>query len=96
MHTILTAALWDVPRRGGGLHVYYSASAASLTSYGASMQLPRHSLFWLVARGMLDAAGALFAVYLIVAVVLLVVGWIMRYRSAVKSRRVDPAGVRCA
>lgn len=54
--------------------MYYSAGLAALTSYGAAGHLPRQGILWIAARALLDGAGALFALYLVVSVGLFVVG----------------------
>lgn len=58
--------------------MYYSAAVASFTSYGAATQLPRHSAVWTVARLMLDCAGALFALYALAIITILLLGCKMR------------------
>jgi hypothetical protein len=61
--------------------VYYFASVGALTSFAAAFQLPRGDVLWLAARVLLDGAGALFLLYLLIALAALLVGWVMRLRS---------------
>ena len=45
--------------------MYYSAGVASLAAFGAAVALPHEGVLWLIARLMLDSAGALFGIYLL-------------------------------
>jgi hypothetical protein len=70
--------------------VYYSASLASLTAFSAAAGLPHSSIFWLVARVMLDSAGGLFGLYLAVMIGLLLIGGAMRFGRRVADRPPEP------
>jgi hypothetical protein len=52
-------------------------------AFGAAVALPHNGVLWVLARLMLDAAGALFGLYLLVALVLLTAGKVMRLRRPV-------------
>lgn len=69
--------------------MYYTTGPASLVSFAAAMPLPRTGVLWLAARGMLDTAGALFALYTVIAVGLLLVGSLAGRRrpASAKHRR---------
>jgi hypothetical protein len=47
------------------------------------MSLPGHGALWLAARLLLDGAGALFGVYLLITLSLLLAGHAMRMRGRV-------------
>jgi hypothetical protein len=66
--------------------VYYSAGLASLTAFAAADELPHTTIFWLVARLLLDTAGGLFALYLVAIIGLLLTGAAMRRFSALPER----------
>jgi hypothetical protein len=61
--------------------VYYSAGVASMTAYGTAVVLPHEGAMWLVARLMLDTAGGLFGLYLVIGLVLSLVAAIVRFRG---------------
>lgn len=63
--------------------MYFSAGVASLTGFGAAVALPHEGLLWLVARLMLDCAGALFGAYLLAALGLSLTGHVMRARNRI-------------
>lgn len=67
--------------------MYYSAAAASLMAFGATTLLPHDGVFWMVARFLLDVAGALFGLYLVIMFALSAAGYVMRFqkRSAVSN-----------
>jgi hypothetical protein len=67
--------------------VYYSAGVASLAAFGAAVAFPHEGVLWLAARLMLDGAGALFGMYLLVGVGLSVTGRIMRIRGSIANSR---------
>jgi hypothetical protein len=58
--------------------VYNSAGFAGLASFGAAQALPEGSLLWLVARLMLDGAGALFGLYMLTGFALTIAAHVMR------------------
>lgn len=58
--------------------MYYSAGVAGLTAFGAAQALPGEGPLWLVARLLLDGAGCLFGLYLLVGFGLTVAGHVMR------------------
>ena len=60
--------------------MYYPATLASLTAFGSAVALPHDGDLWLTARLMLDGAGALFGLYLLVSFGLLLAGLVMRVR----------------
>ena len=60
--------------------MYYPASFVSMGAFGAAVALPHNGVLWVLARLTLDAAGALFGLYLLVALVLLTAGKVMRLR----------------
>ncbi len=55
--------------------MHYSAGPASLTMFASAAQLRHAKIFWSGAAVLLDAAGGLFAVYLVVMVGLLLIGF---------------------
>jgi hypothetical protein len=71
--------------------VYYSAGLASLTAFAGAAGLPHTSVFWIVARILLDSAGGLFGLYLVVMVGLLLMGQAMRFRQRVADRMSGPS-----
>jgi hypothetical protein len=68
--------------------MYYPAGFVSMGAFGAKVALPHNGVLWVLARLMLDAAGALFGLYLLVAIVLLAAGKVMRLRRPVTSNTV--------
>ncbi len=69
-----------------GDFVHYSAGLGGLVAAGGAATLPDHGLLWMAARITLDATGALFGLYLVVFIVLLLWGW------AISARRRAAAG----
>ena len=65
--------------------MYYPAGFVSMGAFGAAVALPHNGVLWVLARLMLDAAGALFGLYLLVALLLLTAGKVMRLRRPVTS-----------
>jgi len=63
--------------------MYYSAGVAGLASFGAAVALPHEGVLWLTARLMLDCAGALFGMYLLVGIGLSLTGRLMRFRARI-------------
>ena len=61
--------------------MYYSAGVASLAAFGAAVTFPHEGVLWLAARLMLDSAGALFGLYLLVGIGLSLTGRVMRIRA---------------
>lgn len=64
-----------------GVLVYYSAGVAGLASFGAARALPDDGPLWLAARLLLDGAGGLFGLYLLVGLGLAVAGRFMIERA---------------
>jgi hypothetical protein len=65
--------------------VHYSAGLASLSAVGGAMSLPGHGGPWLAARLLLDGTGALFGLYLVITLGLLLAGhamWLHRRVAA--------------
>ena len=60
--------------------MYYPASFVSMGAFGAAVAWPHNGMLWGLARLMLDSAGALFGLYLLVALVLSTAGKVMRLR----------------
>src|ERR1700735_1853830 len=54
--------------------MYYPSTLASLTAFGSAVALPHNGDLWLTARMLLDGAGALFGLYLLISVGLLLAG----------------------
>ncbi len=54
--------------------MYHIVGAGSVTAFASSAALPDSGTFWLVGRLMLDGAGALFALYLVALMALLIAG----------------------
>jgi formate hydrogenlyase subunit 3/multisubunit Na+/H+ antiporter MnhD subunit len=79
------------PCNGLGERVYYSAGLASLTAFASAAGMPRTSVFWIAARILLDSAGGLFGLYLVVMVGLLLAGRAMRLRRRLTERLSRPA-----
>jgi hypothetical protein len=67
----------------GGIGVYYSAGLAGMSAFGATVALPHNGTLWLLARLLLDAAGACFGLYLMIAFGLSTAGQVMRFRRRV-------------
>ncbi len=63
--------------------MYYPATLASLTAFGSAAVLPHNGDLWVAARLLLDGAGGLFGLYLLICSGLLVVGQVMRVRRRV-------------
>lgn len=61
--------------------MHYSASAGVISSFSIAQHLPQQGLLWLLARRLLEGAGALFACYLLVAVALFLAGVVWRVRD---------------
>jgi hypothetical protein len=61
--------------------MYYSAGVASLAAFGAAVAFPHEGVLWLAARLMLDTAGGLFGLYLLVGIGLSITGRVMRIRA---------------
>lgn len=73
--------------------MHYSAGLAALSSFAAAAPLPRQGLLWHVSRFLLDSAGALFLLYLFLAVALAVYGARMRRQQrALPVEAADSAG----
>ena len=68
--------------------MYYPAGFVSMGAFGAAVALPHNGVLWVLARLMLDAAGALFGLYLLVALVHLTAGKVVRLRRLVTSNTV--------
>jgi hypothetical protein len=60
--------------------MYYPAVFISMGASAAAVALPHNGVPWVLVRLTLDAAGALFGLYLLVALVLLTAGKVMRLR----------------
>ena len=71
--------------------MYYPAGFVSMGAFGAAVALPHNGVLWVLARLTLHAAGALFGLYLLVALVLLTAGQVMRLRRPASS---DPVHAR--
>lgn len=67
--------------------MHYSAGLASLAAAGGAISLPGHGGLWLAARLLLDGSGALFGLYLLIILGLLLAGHAMRLRSRVAATR---------
>jgi hypothetical protein len=65
-----------MPQRGDT--VYYSARLAGLTAIGGANALPASGVLWLAARLLLDSAGALFGLYLLTILALVLYGYAAR------------------
>ena len=63
-----------------GFLMYYPTTLASLTAFGSAVALPHNGDLWLTARMLLDGAGALFGLYLLISIGLLLTGQVMRIR----------------
>ncbi len=62
--------------------MYYSAGLAGLAAFGSAAQLPYNGACWFVARALLDTAGGLFGLYLVVMAGLWLAGRVIRFRGA--------------
>jgi hypothetical protein len=69
--------------------MYYPATLASLTAFGSAVGLPHDGDLWLTARMLLDGAGALFGLYLLINIGLSLTGQVMRIRrrSSIPARK---------
>jgi hypothetical protein len=84
--------------------VHYSAGLAGLTAIGGAAVLPGGGALWLAARLLLDGAGALFGLYLLIVLTLFLSGCVLRWRRGPASARHaghepaigEPAAVRAA
>jgi hypothetical protein len=65
--------------------MYYSAGVASPAAFGAAVAFPHEGVLWLTARLMLDGAGGLFGLYLLVGIGLSLTGRVMRIRASIAS-----------
>jgi hypothetical protein len=76
--------------------VHYSAGLAGLTAVGGAAVLPGSGALWLTSRLLLDGAGALFGLYLLTILALLLSGYVMRLRQgpAVADRAVRETATR--
>jgi hypothetical protein len=61
--------------------MHYSAGLAGLTMAGRAAALPTGSGLFLAARLLLDGAGALFGLYLVVFVALSLAGCVLRVHA---------------
>jgi hypothetical protein len=66
--------------------VHYSAGPASLTMFASAVELRQAKIFWSGAWVLLDAAGGLFALYLVVMLGLLLIGSATRARIRRRTR----------
>lgn len=66
--------------------MHYSAGPASLLMFGSAAELRHATIFWRGAWLLLDAGGALFALYLLVMVGLLLIGHAARFRDRRRAR----------
>lgn len=66
--------------------MHYSAGLAGLAAVGGAATLPGSGVLWLTARLLLDGAGALFGLYLLILVTLFLSGYVMRLRRQAGSR----------
>ncbi len=67
--------------------MHYSAGLAGLTTAAAATALPAGSGLFLVARLLLDGAGALFGLYLVTFAALSMSGYVLRTRAGRAARR---------
>ena len=75
--------------------MHYTSGLAALSSFATAAPLPRHGLLWYLARFLLDSAGALFLVYSLLAVALLVYGArVRRQERALRVGAADSVGER--
>jgi hypothetical protein len=76
--------------------VHYSAGLAGLAAIGGAATLPGSGVLWLTARLLLDGAGALFGLYLLILVTLFLSGYVMRLRrqASPRDRTFGEAGAR--
>jgi hypothetical protein len=70
--------------------VHYTAGVGTAVSLAGARLVPGHGLLSTIARLLLDGAGALFGLYLVLAVGLSVYGWMVRRRAGGGAR---PAGL---
>jgi hypothetical protein len=70
--------------------MYYSAGVVSVSAFGTAVVLPHEGVLWLIARLMLDGAGALFGLYLVIGVVLSMVGGVVRLYARRPAPRLRP------
>jgi len=64
--------------RNGEISVHYTSGFATASFLGGAASLPAHGAFWLAARLLLDGAGALFGLYLVITLGLLCASYVMR------------------
>jgi hypothetical protein len=62
--------------------VHYSAGLAGVAAVGGGATLPGSGVLWLTARLLLDGAGALFGLYLLILLTLFLSGYVMRLRRS--------------
>lgn len=65
--------------------MHYSAGLAGLAAVGGAATLPGSGVLWLTARLLLDGAGALFGLYLLILLTLFLSGYVMRLRRDTSS-----------
>jgi hypothetical protein len=61
-----------------------------VSAFGTAVVLPHEGVLWLIARLMLDGAGALFGLYLVIGVVLSMVGGAVRLYARRPAPRLRP------
>ncbi|MDQ6873941.1 MAG: hypothetical protein M3042_02605 [Actinomycetota bacterium] len=71
--------------------MHYTGGLVSLASFAAAAPLPHQGTLWLAARVLLDGAGALFALYVLVAMMLALAGMLLRAGDRRSARRDRPA-----
>jgi hypothetical protein len=67
--------------------VHYSAGLAGLTAVAGAAALPGSGVLWLIARLLLDGAGALFGLYLLAILTLFLSGFVLRLGRVPAARR---------
>jgi hypothetical protein len=72
--------------RAFGGQVHYSAGPASLLMFAAAGSLRHATILWSGAWILLDAAGALFGLYFLVLLGLLLIGSAERFRDRHRAR----------
>lgn len=70
--------------------MYYSAGVVSMTAFGTAVVLPHEGVLWVIARLMLDGAGGLFGLYLIIGFVLSIAGGAVRLFARRAAPRLRP------
>ena len=69
---------------------HFAAGVTSMAAFGAAAALPSDGTLWVAARLLFDGAGALFGLYLLIGLGLVLVGAAMRSRHGGEGTDASP------